>query len=65
MTYVHPQDPNLNNLVKSMKFNDAGEPILRVSQAEPLSITGNVVIPGTVTVDSRQDGHCGQISLRR
>ena len=24
MTYVHPQDPNLNNLAKSMKLNDVG-----------------------------------------
>lgn len=52
MTYVHPQDPNLNNLAKAMKLNDAGEPIIRVSQAEPMIVTGNVIIPGEVQVSS-------------
>jgi hypothetical protein len=54
--YVHPTDPNLLNLHKAMEFNDAGEPVVRVS-AEGIAFSGTVVVSnvevtGTVAVSN-------------
>jgi hypothetical protein len=52
--YVHPDEPNLLNLHKAMKYNANGEPEIRTATAIEgnIIIEGNVNIPGTVTVNS-------------
>ena len=52
-SYEHPQETNLLNLHKAMQYNDAGEPIIRVSVGgESITITGDVTIPGSVEINN-------------
>ena len=52
-SYEHPQETNLLNLHKAMEYNDAGEPIVRVSVGgESITITGDVTIPGSVEINN-------------
>ena len=51
-SYVHPLDENLNNLHKALRYNADGEPELRTNIGEGITISGNVNIPGTITVES-------------
>jgi hypothetical protein len=50
--YVHPAEPNLSDLHVAMRYNAAGEPVLRVDIGSDININGDVNIPGTVTVNS-------------
>ena len=50
--YVHPDEPNLLNLHKALKYNADGEPVIRADIGSDININGDVNIPGTVTVDS-------------
>jgi len=50
--YVHPAEPNLSDLHSAMRYNAAGEPVLRVDIGSDININGDVNIPGTVTVNS-------------
>jgi hypothetical protein len=50
--YVHPAEPNLSDLHCAMRYNAAGEPVLRVDIGSDININGDVNIPGTVTVNS-------------
>ena len=50
--YVHPAEPNLMDLHSAMRYNAAGEPVLRVDIGSDININGDVNIPGTVTVNS-------------
>ena len=52
MSYNHPTDPNLNNLHKAMEFNQSGEPVIRTSIGDLINISGNVIIPGNISIDS-------------
>ena len=50
--YEHPQESNLLNLHKAMKYNAAGEPVIRADIGSDIIINGDVNIPGTVSVNS-------------
>jgi hypothetical protein len=50
--YVHPAEPNLSDLHNAMRYNAAGEPVLRVDIGSDININGDVNIPGTITVNS-------------
>ena len=43
MTYIHPDDNNLKNLHKSMKYNDDGEPVIR-THVDGISLQGDVIV---------------------
>jgi hypothetical protein len=62
-SYVHPQESNLLNLHKSMEYNAAGQPVVRVSVGEGISINGNVIIPGTVQTVITQVGTSGPLTV--
>lgn len=53
-TYVHPDEPNLVDLHKAMRYNAAGEPEIRTSAIVEgdIVISGDVNIPGTINVAS-------------
>ncbi len=48
--YIHPQETNLLNLVKAMKYNSNGEPVIR-THVDGISLEGDVII-SNVTIDS-------------
>ena len=50
--YVHPDEPNLLNLHKALKYNADGEPVIRADIGNDININGDVNIPGTITVNS-------------
>lgn len=52
--YVHPQETNLLSIERAMQYRNDGTPELRVNStfAGDVVITGNVNVPGVVTVDS-------------
>lgn len=55
MSYVHPDDRNLTNLHKAMEYDASGKPVIRTSIAGGnVVITGDVTIPGEVTVNSTE-----------
>jgi hypothetical protein len=51
-SYVHPRDPHLHRIENAMKYNAAGEPVIRADIGSDIIINGDVNIPGTVTVNS-------------
>ena len=56
--YQHPRETNLLNLHKAMQYRDGTnppEPEIRVNVGNGFVISGNVNIPGTVTVNSSPD----------
>jgi len=54
--YVHPDEPNLLNLHKSMEYDEAGIPHVRVRLGtDNITITGNVNVIDNVRINNTED----------
>lgn len=42
-SYVHPNEENLNNLHKTMQYNNAGEPVIR-THVDGITLEGDVIV---------------------
>ena len=54
--YIHPKDENLNNLHKSMEYDDAGKPHVRVTLgSDTINISGNVNVGTSVSINNTSE----------
>lgn len=54
--YIHPDESNLLEIHRALDYNSDGEPVLRVALGgDDVTITGDVTIPGIVTVTNTDD----------
>ena len=54
--YIHPKDENLNNLHKSMEYDDAGKPHVRVTLgSDTISISGNVNVGTSFSINNTSE----------
>jgi hypothetical protein len=52
-SYIHSEEPNLNELHRAMDYDSDGKPVIRVSIGDDdITITGNVNIPGSIEINN-------------